>query len=237
MIPALGRRASSDGSSDARAISGTKVPARHGAVPCRTATSSNEAGGQAATPSQEGVFAMTRDLNHAPVVLASDGTPASEGALRFAVQESGVRGAGLVIVHVNPMAVPVPPLRPILPIGPVPATRPTLPSEFSMHARRVLDRIAREARELAPGLSVSTVLMDGRRVRAIVDAAADAQLVVVGRETRHGLERAPHRVDNGGCRIGRPVPRGRRSRRLAAEEGRRRRPHGRGRDPQGGGCR
>ena len=132
---------------------------------------------------------MTRSLNHAPVVLASDGTPASEGALRFAVQESGVRGAGLVIVHVNPMAVPVPPLRPILPIGPVPATRPTLPSEFSMHARRVLDRIAREARELAPGLSVSTVLMDGRRVRAIVDAAADAQLVVVGRETRHGLER------------------------------------------------
>ena len=100
-----------------------------------------------------------------------------------------MRGAGLVIVHVNPMAVPVPPLRPILPVGPVPATRPTLPSEFSVHARRVLDRTAREARELAPDLSVSTVLMDGRRVRAIVDAAADAQLVVVGRETRHGLER------------------------------------------------
>ena len=58
-----------------------------------------------------------------------------------------------------------------------------------MHARRVLDRTAREARELAPGLSVSTVLLDGRRVRAIVDAAADAQLVVVGRETRHGVER------------------------------------------------
>ncbi len=132
---------------------------------------------------------MTTDLDHAPVVLASDGTPASEGALRFAVQECGVRGAGLVIVHVNPMAVPVPPLRPILPIGPLPVTRPTLPSEFSVHARRVLDRTEREARELAPDLSVSTVLLDGRRVRAIVDAAADAQLVVVGRETRHGIER------------------------------------------------
>jgi nucleotide-binding universal stress UspA family protein len=133
---------------------------------------------------------MTRSLNHAPVVLASDGTPASEGALRFAVQEAGVRGAGLVIVHVNTLNVPVAPLRPILPIGPLPATRPTLPSELSVHARRVLDRIAREARALAPGLSVSTVLMDGRRVRAIVDAAADAaQLVVVGRETRHGVER------------------------------------------------
>ena len=95
---------------------------------------------------------MTTDLDHAPVVLASDGTPASEGALRFAVQECGVRGAGLVIVHVNPMAVPVPPLRPIIPIGPLPVTRPTLPSEFSVHARRVLDRTEHEARELAPDL-------------------------------------------------------------------------------------
>ena len=132
---------------------------------------------------------MTSHLNQAPVVLAADGTPSSEGALRFAVQESGVRGTGLVIVHVNPMDVPAPPLRPIPAVGPVPAVRPAVPSELSVHARRVLDRTAREARELAPGLSVSTVLVDGRRVRAIVDAAADAQLVVVGRETRHGLER------------------------------------------------
>ena len=58
-----------------------------------------------------------------------------------------------------------------------------------MHARRVLDRAEREAREPSPDLSVSTCLLDGRRVRAIVDAAADAQLVVLGRETRHGLER------------------------------------------------
>jgi nucleotide-binding universal stress UspA family protein len=132
---------------------------------------------------------MTRSLDHAPVVLASDGTPASEGALHFAVQEATARRARLVIVHVNPLNVPVAPIRPILPIGPLPATRPTLPSELSMHARRVLDRTAREARELAPGLDVSTVLMDGRRVGAIVDAAADAQLLVVGRETRHGVER------------------------------------------------
>ena len=132
---------------------------------------------------------MTSHPNQAPVVLAADGTPSSEGALRFAVQESGVRGTGLVIVHVNPMDVPAPPLRPIPAVGPIPAVRPAVPSALSMHARRVLERTAREARELAPGLSVSTVLVDGRRVRAIVDAAADAQLVVVGRETRHGLER------------------------------------------------
>ena len=30
---------------------------------------------------------MTTTLDHAPVVVATDGTPSSEGALRFAVQE------------------------------------------------------------------------------------------------------------------------------------------------------
>lgn len=133
---------------------------------------------------------MTAHLALGPVVLAADGTPASEGALRFAVLEAGLRGASLVIVHVNPMNVPAPPLRPILPMGPIPAVRLAEPGERSVHARRVLERTAREARGLAPDLRVSTVLVDGGRVRAIVDVAAEAQLVVVGRETRRGLERA-----------------------------------------------
>jgi nucleotide-binding universal stress UspA family protein len=52
-----------------------------------------------------------------------------------------------------------------------------------------VDRIEREAQALDPQLSISTVLAEGGRVRAIVDVAGEAQLVVVGRETRHGLER------------------------------------------------
>jgi nucleotide-binding universal stress UspA family protein len=119
----------------------------------------------------------------APIVLAADGTPSSEGALRFAVQEAVARRTGLRIVHVNPMAEPVGPLRPI------PGFTPAVPWELSAHARKVLERTAKEAQALAPELAVTKTLAHGGRVRAIIDASADAQLVVVGRETRHGLER------------------------------------------------
>ena len=113
----------------------------------------------------------------APVVLATDGTPASDGALRYAAQQARMRGAELRILHVMPMAVPVPPLR------------PAEPTDLEPYARNVVSRAAKEARDLAPGLTVSTMLAHGGRVRAIVDGSADAQLVVVGRETSHGLER------------------------------------------------
>jgi len=51
----------------------------------------------------------------APVVLATDGTSASDGALRYAVEQARTRGGELRILHVMPMAVPVPPLRPVEP--------------------------------------------------------------------------------------------------------------------------
>jgi nucleotide-binding universal stress UspA family protein len=114
---------------------------------------------------------------NATVVLATEGTLASDGALHFAVSQAVARSADLRILHVIPMAVPVPPLRPIE------------PEDLEPHARGVLAQAAREARNLAPHLSVSTMLAHGSRVRAIVDGSTDAQLVVVGRETSHGLER------------------------------------------------
>ena len=116
-------------------------------------------------------------MTTAPVVLATDGTAASEGALRFAVQQAQMRRADLRILHVMPMAVPVPPLRPVE------------PTDLEPYARNVVVRAAKQARDLAPQLTVSTMLAHGGRVRAIVDGSADAQLCVVGRETSHGLER------------------------------------------------
>lgn len=112
-----------------------------------------------------------------PVVLATNGTSASDGALRYAVQQAQTRGAGLRILHVMPMAVPMPPLRP------VEAT------DLEPYARSVLTHASGQARDLAPGLPVSTTLALGGRVRAIVEGSADAQLVVVGRQSTHGLER------------------------------------------------
>ena len=119
----------------------------------------------------------TTDTTVAPVVLAADGTPSSEGALRYAVEEARTRGCGLRIVHVNPLAAAGHPLRPVD------------PSSLSQHARRVLARAAGAARGLAPELALSTTLVNGSRVWGIVKASADARLIVVGRETRHGVER------------------------------------------------
>ena len=113
----------------------------------------------------------------APVVLATDGTSASDGALLYAVQQARARGAGLRILHVMPMAPPVPPLRPVQ------------PADLEPDARTVLTDAARDAQALVPGLSVSTMLAHGGRVRAIIKGSADAQLVVVGRQSTHGLER------------------------------------------------
>ena len=121
----------------------------------------------------------------APVVLATDGTSASDGALRYAVEQARTRGAELRILHVMPMAVPVPPLRPVEPV------------DLEPYARKVLARSTKHARDLAPGLAVSTMLAHGGRVRGIVDGSADAQLVVVGRETSHGLGATPHRRHDG----------------------------------------
>ena len=76
-----------------------------------------------------------------------------------------------------PMAVPMPPLRPVE------------PADLEPYAHDVLTHAAEQARDLAPGLAVSTMLAHGGRVRAIVDGSADAQQVVVGRQSTHGLER------------------------------------------------
>jgi nucleotide-binding universal stress UspA family protein len=149
---------------------------------------------------------MTTTHVNGPVVLAADGTPASEGALRFAVEESVRRGVELVIVHVDSMVVPPPPLRPVPAVGPVVTVAPSVLPEFSLHARAVVQRAAHEAAELAPDLDVSTILAQGHRVRAIVEAADGAQLLVVGRETRHGLGRVLTGATTAGVASHAPCP-------------------------------
>jgi nucleotide-binding universal stress UspA family protein len=76
-----------------------------------------------------------------------------------------------------PIAVPAAPYRPVEPLNLLP------------QARRVLECAAQDVAALDPGLPVTTVLDHGARVAGIVAATSDAALLVVGRETRHGLER------------------------------------------------
>ncbi len=126
--------------------------------------------------------------NPRPVVVGIDGQPGSAGALRYAVAEAKRRGAPLRVVHVIPLAslsavVPIPPLPPLAP------SVANLAAELETVGSSILHDARETARHLAPELVVTTKLARGSRSAALVEAAEDAQLVVVGRESRHGVDR------------------------------------------------
>ncbi len=111
-----------------------------------------------------------------PVVVAVDGTAGSEGALRYAVLEASRRETTLHIVHVVPVLVGAP-------------MAPVAPMDLTPDGREMLARSVGAARAIDGDLTITSTLAHGARVAGIVAAATDAQLVVVGRETRRGLER------------------------------------------------
>ena len=115
-----------------------------------------------------------------PVVVGVDGTPGSAGALRYAVVEAVRRDAPLRLVHVLPVAAPVWPGVPMSGVA---------SSELRDVAGTILDGAVATVRDLAPGLEVTTRLSAGSRSAAVVEAAQEAQLVVVGRESQHGIDR------------------------------------------------
>ena len=120
-----------------------------------------------------------------PVVVGVDGTPGSAGALRYAVVEAGRRGAPLHVVHVAPSYAP---MGSVVPFGPAVGLAVPL-AELETVGASLLDEAAATVRRLAPDLEVVTHFSHGPRASSLVDLTAGAQLMVVGRETRRGLER------------------------------------------------
>lgn len=118
--------------------------------------------------------------HNAPIVVATDGTERSTGALRYGVHEAQRRGVGLRLVHVAPTAAVSDPM-----FGYAPEIARGLRAE----GRALLAEAEQTVRALDPGLGVETVLAAGATVAEIVEAAAGTQLVVLGRETRSGLTR------------------------------------------------
>ncbi|GAB3262328.1 universal stress protein [Nocardioides dilutus] len=115
-----------------------------------------------------------------PVVVGVDGTPGSAGALRYAVAEALRRNAPVRLVHALPVNAPVWPGVPMSGVA---------GDDLREVAASILDGAVRVVRDIAPDLEVSTRLSAGSRSGAIIEAAQDAQLVVVGRETQHGVDR------------------------------------------------
>jgi nucleotide-binding universal stress UspA family protein len=109
-----------------------------------------------------------------PVIVGVDGLPGSAGALRYAVAEARRRHTSLCLVHVVPSE---------LSSGAAPLT------DLHQGGVDLLDAAEVTVRQLAPDLAVDTVLTPGERTTGVLRAAEGAQLVVVGRERRRGIER------------------------------------------------
>lgn len=122
---------------------------------------------------------MAGGCGRAPVVVAVDGTGNARDAVEWASSEAAARGCPLRIVHAY---------RPPLPVD-FCGTVPSPESVFTLRAE-VEELLAAEvarARSVASEVEVSAVPLQGPPVRALLDVAAGADLLVVGRRTRTGL--------------------------------------------------
>jgi nucleotide-binding universal stress UspA family protein len=97
-----------------------------------------------------------------PVLAATDGSPHSLAAVRWAAQEAVRRGAALRLVHVWPQ--------------PVGIYLERLQAEGAALLARVQEQVVAEH----PDLEVDTLLLGASPVEGLVDAAADGQLLVLG---------------------------------------------------------
>jgi nucleotide-binding universal stress UspA family protein len=111
----------------------------------------------------------------AKIVVGIDGSEPSEDALRWAVEEGRVHGALVVAVHAwEP---------PVLPadVEPVPARDYVgILAEVQEAAERLVEESVRKVAGAEAGARVDAVAVEGRAAEVLVDAAADADLLVVG---------------------------------------------------------
>lgn len=110
------------------------------------------------------------------VAVGVDGTSRSSGAIRYAADEVARTGAVLRLVHVSPWYVPMAPL-------------PLTLEDLKIAARGVLEAAQREALARQPVLRIETQHETGSRVTGLLRGATGARLLVLGRETRTGMDR------------------------------------------------
>jgi nucleotide-binding universal stress UspA family protein len=113
---------------------------------------------------------MTEKPRHGAVVVGVDASRAAVGAACFAAAEAARRSLPLRIVHAvtwfDALIYPY--------------TELDLPGLLHAGAQSVLETISDVAAEFLPADRLSTSMVDGHPVDVLVDASADASLVVVG---------------------------------------------------------
>jgi nucleotide-binding universal stress UspA family protein len=118
-----------------------------------------------------------------PVVAGVDGSAPSIDALRWAAREAALRKVPLQVVHAYPV---MPPRRGASPVGGVAAT-----AAEEDWARDVLTRCVAECLLDSHGLDIRLGVVGGDSAAALVEAAADAQMLVVGARGLGGFDGLP----------------------------------------------
>ena len=131
---------------------------------------------------------MSERITHHGVVVAVDGSPSSQVAVRWAAREAAMRHVPLTVVHVAPsLAVAASTLA--WPAGRVPEEVLEIQEN---EARRVIADAIKVAKDGAAGSDrpeINSELFFGGPVPTLVDLSKDAQMVVVGCRGRTGQHR------------------------------------------------
>jgi nucleotide-binding universal stress UspA family protein len=110
------------------------------------------------------------------IVVGISGSEASKAALRWAVEDARGRGAEVVALHVYDVEIPSPDASPATPVD-----IPAIVTELHEGAERFITQIVEEVVGNTPAVDVApSAVEDNDPLQALLDAARDADLLVVG---------------------------------------------------------
>jgi nucleotide-binding universal stress UspA family protein len=112
------------------------------------------------------------------ILVGVDGSENGQAALDFASDEARLRGASLRVICAWEL--------PTEGWGEIPPPEEAV-ERVRQNAEDIVHAAARRARENTPGLEVEPVAVEGRPANAILDHAADADMIVVGSRGHTGF--------------------------------------------------
>jgi nucleotide-binding universal stress UspA family protein len=115
------------------------------------------------------------------IVVGIDGSDASKGALRWAVEDARARGAEIVALHAYEVVVPVTDAVPTAPVD-----LAELTAGVHDDAQQVVAKLVDEVVGNSVSVDVAPIAVEDSPAKALLDAARDADLLVVGSHG-HGL--------------------------------------------------